>query len=179
MKLKLITTGIALCFCVLFSNVKAQDLMISAGVDLVMPLGDFGDFASFGAGIAVGAEYGISDNIGLTVQTGYDLLFVDSEIDFIKSMSIIPAQAGLKYYFDEVGSGVYAHGQVGIHSMSITAEDVAGGETESDSNLSFAIGGGIFVNENLDLGLRFNIITSGEDGVDASNYIGVRAGYNF
>ena len=100
-------------------------------------------------------------------------------------MSMIPAQAGIKYYFDEVGSGVYAHGQIGIHSMSIKTEDfdfggiTIEGETESDSNMSFAIGGGVILNENIDLGLRFNVITSGEDDVDASNYIGVRAGYNF
>ena len=72
---------------------------------------------------------------------------------------------------------------LGIHSMSFKTDDVEfngvvifEGETVSDTNLSFAPGLGVIVGENIDLGLRYQII-SGEGG--SSSYIGIRAAYMF
>ena len=172
---------------------QAQEFRGSAGLEIALPMGDFGDAYTLGYGLSVGGELPVGDNLGVTATVGYLLLSVDSELkDFVKSSAMIPAQLGLKYYFDEQQTGAYAHGQIGVHSNSTTFEDtediVVGGitvlegqegETESDTNLSWAIGAGYFVNENIDLGLRYNSITSGEDEVDALSYIGVRAAYNF
>ena len=168
-----------------FSEVKAQDFRGSIGLELALPLGDFGDAYSLGYGLSAGGELPFGDNLAATVTVGYVLLAVDSELsDLVKSAAMIPAQLGVKYYFSEQQSGPYAHGQIGIHSRSVTTEDfdflgvTIEGETTSDSNLSWAIGAGFFVNENIDLGLRFNSI-SGKDDADASSYIGVRAAFNF
>ena len=168
-----------------FSQVNAQ-IDFSGGLEVALPLGDFGDAYSLGYGVSLGGEYGINDNISADLQVGYIFLSVDDALsEFIASSAMIPAQVGVRYYLDEVGSGLYLKGMVGIHSVSIKTEDIdlgplgtIEGETTSDSNLSFGVGAGFFVNENIDASARFNIITSSEDGVDASNYIGIRIAYN-
>ncbi len=169
------------------TELSAQEFRGSAGLEIALPMGDFGDVFTLGYGLSVGGELPLGDNIGVTGTVGYTLLSVDSDLkDVVKSSAMIPAQVGLKYYFNEQQMGPYAHGQLGIHSLSITTEDVefggvvvAEGSTESESNFSWAIGAGYFLNETIDIGLRYNSITPGEDAEDPSNYIGVRAAYNF
>jgi hypothetical protein len=178
--------AVAVLACVAGIESKAQEFRPSVGLELAFPTGDFGDAYTLGYGLSLGGELPVGDNIGVTLTAGYILLSVDSELsDFIKSAGMIPVQAGVKYYISEQQEGLYIHGQIGIHSNSVTSEDIeflgvtVEGTTESDSNLSFAIGGGYFINENIDLGLRYNIITTDVEGADASSYLGVRAAYNF
>ena len=168
------------------AQVQAQDFRFSAGLELALPMGDFGDVNPLGYGLSLGGEMPFGDNFAATLTAGYVLLSVDSDIkDFIKSSAMIPIQAGVKYYISEQQDGLYLHGQIGVHSSSVTTEDITilgvttEGSTESDSNLSFAFGAGFFVNENIDLGLRYNIITTDVEGADASAYLGLRAAYNF
>ncbi len=184
-RMKKYIIALAVLACVVGIESKAQEFRPSVGLELAFPTGDFGDAYSLGYGLSVGGELPVGDNIGVTLTAGYILLSVDSELsDFIKSAGMIPVQAGVKYYLSEQQEGLYLHGQVGIHSTSVTTEDIdfgfgtVEGETTSDSNLSFAIGAGFFVND-IDLGLRYNIITTDVEGADASSYLGLRAAFNF
>lgn len=167
-----------------FSQVNAQ-VDFSGGLEVALPLGDFGDFASLGFGVSLGGEYGINDNISADLQVGYIFLMVDDALsDLVKSSAMIPAQVGVRYYLDTKGTGAYVKGMVGIHSVSTTTEDfefggiTVEGETNSETNLSFGGGIGYFVNENIDASVRFNIITTDVEGADASQYVGVRIAYN-
>lgn len=164
----------------------AQSNQISLGADIALPMGDFGDAYGFGIGPTVGFELPVGDNLGITLQLAYDILMPKSEVkDFIKSSSMMPAQVGLKYYFQDQQEGFYAHGQVGVHSMSTKSEDIdlgplgtIEGTKSSSTNLSWAIGVGYQL-EKLDLGLRYNSITPDSDleGAKASSYIGLRVAY--
>ncbi|MBL7952974.1 MAG: hypothetical protein JNM62_14795 [Flavobacteriales bacterium] len=169
----------------LAGGLLAQSNQLSLGVDLALPLGDFGDAYSLGVGPTVGFEVPVGDNLGVTLQAGYDILMVKSELsDFVKSASMIPVQAGLKYYFMEQQEGFYGHGQIGIHATSVKSEEftILGvtipSETASSTNLSWAIGAG-YMMEKLDIGLRYNSISpdSDVDGAKASSYIGLRVAY--
>jgi len=181
-----ITKLMGVCAIVIFSTgAFAQNNQISLGVDLGIPLGDFGDFASFMIGPTAGFELPVSDNIGITLQAGYLLITPNSDVkDLVKSMSAIPAQAGVKYYIGENQEGLYIHGQAGIHSMSLKTEDIEilgttiSGSTTSSTNFSWGIGGG-FQLPKLDLGIRYNSISpdSDADGASASTYIGFRAAF--
>lgn len=169
-----------------FTAVSAQDFRGSAGLEIALPMGDFADAYSLGYGLSVGGELPVGDNLGVTATAGYILLSPSDDLsDIVKNAAMIPAQVGAKYYFSEQQEGPYAHAQVGIHSVSVTTEDIEvggltiEGESDSETNLSWAIGAGFFLNESIDIGVRFNSITSSEDEVDASSYIGLRAGYNF
>lgn len=186
MKKQLLLLGAAVLFA--FNVGTAQDSGVSVGLEIALPLGDFGEFATLGYGASAGYELGISDNLSATARAGYILLAVDSELDgFVKSMAMIPIQAGVRYYLDEVGSGIHAGLQVGVHSMSITTEDIEilgttiEGTTESETDLSLAPTVGFHVTDQIDVAARFNIILSADDdtGAENSNYIGIRTSFKF
>jgi len=186
MNFKLMLAGLAVAGA---ATVNAQSPQVSLGVDLALPLGDFGEAYSLGVGPAAGFEFPVGDNIGLTAQLSYQFLTVDSELkDLVKSSSMLPAQVGVKYYFMDQQEGFYGHAQLGIHSNSVTTEDqeftflgqttTIEGETTSSTNFSWAIGAGYQL-EKLDIGLRYNSISPDSDieGAEASSYIGLRVAY--
>lgn len=186
MNFKLMLAGLAVAGA---ATVNAQSPQVSLGVDLALPLGDFGEAYSLGVGPAAGFEFPVGDNIGLTAQLSYQFLTVDSELkDLVKSSSMLPAQVGVKYYFMDQQEGFYGHAQLGIHSNSVTTEDqeftflgqttTIEGETTSSTNFSWAIGAGYQL-EKLDIGLRYNSISPDSDieGASASSYIGLRVAY--
>jgi hypothetical protein len=168
----------------LVMGLSAQDNQVSIGADIGLPIGDFGDAASLLIGPSAGFELPVGDNLGVTVQVGYSIAMLKDDVsDIIANWSLIPAQAGLKYYFSESQAGAYGHAQIGIHASSVKTEDIdlgplgtIEGETTSNTDLSWAIGAGYML-EKFDIGLRYNTITSSEDGVDASSYIGLRIAY--
>ena len=161
------------------SGMMAQDNQLSFGLDLALPMGDFADFASFGVGPAVGFELPVGDALGITIQVAYDFLTPNSDVkDVVKSTSMIPAQVGLKYYFMDQQEGFYGHGQLGVHATNTTFETSLV-EDQSSTNFSWAIGPGYQL-EKLDVGLRFNSISTdadAPDGTSSSTYIGLRVAY--
>jgi len=176
---------VAGCLTIIGTGTFAQSNQLSFGVDLGLPLGDFGDFASFMVGPTVGFELPVSDNLGITAQVGYLIISPNSDVsDVIANISAIPAQAGLKFYISEAQSGPYVHAQLGVHAMSVKSEDIEflgttiEGETTSSTNFSWGIGGGYQLSK-LDLGIRYNSISPDSDleGASASTYIGLRAAF--
>lgn len=188
MKKILLTAAVA----ILSGGLMAQDNQLSFGVDLALPMGDFGDVYSLGVGPAVGFEVPVGDAMGVTVQVAYDILMVKSDFsDFVEGASMIPAQVGLKYYFMEQQEGFYGHAQLGIHAQSYKSPEVVvpgipglipdlviPEETYSSTNFSWAIGAG-YQMEKLDIGIRYNSISPDSDveGAEASSYIGLRIAY--
>lgn len=171
---------------VLGTTAMAQGNQISLGLDAALPMGDYADGYSLGIGPAAGFELPVGDNLGITAQLSYQILMVNSDLkDFIASASTIPIQAGLKYYFQEQQEGVYGHAQIGVHMGTVKTEDIdlgpfgtIEGESESSTNMSWAIGAG-YQMEKLDIGLRYNSISPDSDieGAKAATYIGLRIGY--
>lgn len=166
-------------------SMSAQSNQLSFAADLGLPIGDFGDFASLIIGPSVGFELPVGDNLGITAQLGYQIVTLKDDNPFIKSYSMIPIQAGLKYYFMDQQEGFYGHGQVGVHSTTVRTEDITilgvtvPGTSDSSTNLSWAIGAGYQL-EKLDIGIRYNsIMPDGDapDGASSSSYIGLRIGY--
>ncbi len=171
----------------LAGGMMAQSNQISLGADIALPLGDFADGYSLGIGPAVGFELPVGDKLGITAQIAYDFLMVKSDFsDVIKSATMMPLQAGLKYYFQESQAGPYAHAQLGVHSSTVKTEDIdlgvlgkIDGTTTSSSNFSWAIGAGYQL-EKLDIGLRYNSISpdsDAPDGTSSSTYLGLRVAY--
>lgn len=161
---------------VLFAIGASAQFKYSAGAELALP---FEDGFGVGFGVTVGAEYELEDNMGITGQVGYIMLTNDVEG---VSSSIIPIQAGFKYYLEDNTSGIYLHGQAGFHTMKVTVEFLGQEISASSTNLSLAFGGGYMVTENIDLGLRYNMIL-GADGVDGESssfgYVAARIAYVF
>ena len=167
------------------TNTNAQ-FKFSAGLETGFAL-ESGYGLMYGA--SIGGELGIGDdNMGITAQVGYILNSVEGSG---ASSSMLPMQLGYKFYFNDNESGPYVHGQLGIHIFKFSYEfesfsypngffspPVITTETVSisESCLSYAFGGGYLINEHIDLGLRFNILSATGGSF---NYIGIRAAYQF
>lgn len=185
MNIRTITIGAGL---LIGSGLLAQSKQLSFGADLIFPQGDFGKEFTMGVGPTVGFELPLGGKLGLTLQAGYDVLLLKDDIkEVLDGASIIPAQAGLKYYFSENQNGLYVHGQAGIHAFSekFKANDQFGleEETESRTNFSWGIGAGYHLGR-LDIGARYNMVMAGEEEGDGGeeegeslSYIGLRIGY--
>ena len=182
-------------------GLMAQENRVSVGLEVGLPMGDFADVSSIGIGGTLGLELPIADKIGLVAQAGY-ISFMGKEyettsvvngvvsISTVKSdaAGMIPIQAGLKYYFSDNQEGAYLGALVGVHMQSVkevTSINLTTGVVETESklhtNFSFAPMLGFILGENIDLGLRYQMI-SAKDAADktvTSSYLGLRAAYMF
>ena len=171
---------IALVFALAMAafTVNAQSGRFSAGLELGLPMGDNGDFYSLGYGVTARYEYAVADKIGLTGTVGYQSFTAKEIVIDLGPLgvskftpdptTIIPIQVGGKYYFKESWTGLYASAELGLHMFTFD-----GG---SESDFGFAPGIGYCVGNNIDLGLRYQIIPTEGTSFD---YIGIRAAYVF
>jgi Outer membrane protein beta-barrel domain len=169
-------------------GLMAQSKQVSLGLDLGLPLDPLSKEYTLLVGPSAGFELPIGDNLGITLNISYLLPQAKSDFkEVLSSATLLPIQAGVKYYFTESQNGFYGHAQIGVHSFSesFKAIDVAGihvadAETKSETNLSWAIGAGYQL-EKFDIGLRYNMIMAGEAEAGAEtepkSYIGLRVAY--
>jgi hypothetical protein len=190
MKTRNITLAAALCGTL---GLMAQSNQISLGADLGLPIGDLGKEYTFLVGPTAGFELPIGDKLALTLHVSYLLPQAKSDFkEVLSSASLIPAQLGLKYFFQESQKGLYGHAQAGIHAFSESFKDydetVNGvtvhfdGLSETQTLMSFAIGAGYQLDK-FDIGLRYNMILPEADAeeagaeAEAKSYIGLRVAY--
>ena len=180
MNTRIFSLTAALCGTI---GLMAQHKQISLGVDLGLPLDPLSKEYTMLVGPTAGFELPIGDKLGITLQVSY--LLPQAKSDFaeeLSSASLIPVQAGLKYYFQESQKGLYGHAQIGIHSFSESFKELPPfpAQTFTSTTLSWAIGAGYQL-EKFDFGLRFNMIMpeAAEDGAEPEpkSYIGLRVAY--
>ena len=185
MKLTKIIMAAAACLALTAGTTMAQNGRFSLGAELAMPMGDFADVSGIGFGGTLRYEHPIGDAMGLGLTAGW-MTFGGK--DEGPSMSMIPIQAFLKYYFGEQQNGFYGMVDLGVHMSSFTSDDVTWinpvtgqeevlyeGETVSNTDLSYAPEIGYHM-ANLDLGLRYQIIAT--EG-SSTSYLGLRIAYVF
>jgi len=188
MNTKLMLAGLALIGA---TAVSAQENRFSAGLELALPMGDFGDAVGFGFGATLGFELPVGDNLGLVAQAGY-ISFSGKDFDVPgfgtisgPSVAAIPLQVGAKYYFTDNQEGFYAGVLTGMHLLSSDGSDGT-----SDFGVAPMIG--MFVTENIDIALRYQMLFDKQETVVVSgtsvttesksvtnSYIGLRAAYTF
>jgi hypothetical protein len=173
------------------SLVMAQDSGFNAGLDVQMPMGDFGDLFSLGVGAVVGYDREAGDQGLLGVQFGYSALTGGEE--GISAGKMIYFMGHYKYFFSDIREGLYAAPMVGWGSVGYNYEfsvpgliDISG--STALGGLAFGLGVGYVVNERIDLGLRWQSIRATEDGNATLNSgessvglssVGLRVTYNF
>jgi hypothetical protein len=155
----------------------AANPRFSIGLNGALPVGSYSDYAAFGVGGSARFELPLGDYLGLTI-TGTFLGFGKKTreeqglMNYDYTQSLIPVQAGLKYYFAGQQTGFYINGEAGVSFLSLqifrgaktvnldgNSFDVPEYDnTESTSNFSWAAGIG-YALDNWDLGLNFNGFT--------------------
>ena len=174
----------------LAGGMMAQESRVSAGLEVALPMGDFGDFVGVGFGATLGYEIPVGDNLGLIAQAGYiSFTGKDYDLGIIKiegpSIGAIPIQLGAKYYFSDNQEGAYLGVLTGLHLLSSEGSDGV-------TNFGIAPLLGFMVTENIDIGVRYQLlfdkqetvsiigttVTTTEENV-TNSYIGIRAAYMF
>lgn len=172
-------------------GLMAQDPRFSLGAELALPMGDFGDASNMGFGGSLGYEMPQGDNLGLIAQAGF-LAFSGKDVESFgitvkgANSTMIPIQVGAKYYFTDNQEGLYVNALIGVHMVTTTIPEssytffgvtvTTPEQSVSDTNLSYAPGLGYIVGENIDLNVRYQMVSG--DGA-TSSYLGLRAAYMF
>lgn len=187
----------------------AQENRFSAGLELGLPMGDFGDAAGVGFGVTLGYEIPIGDNLGFMAQAGY-INFSGKDIENSvtingttvtttvegKSQGVIPIQVGLKYYFTDNQEGFYAGLLTGVHMSMVKVPEVdlstgvVGEKTETNTNFSLAPELGYIIGENIDVALRYQMLFAKSETMNpvtfameeetvTNSYLGIRIAYMF
>lgn len=185
--------AVALIVTAFSTNVNAQ---FNAGIDVALPIGDFADASSFGIGASVGYDFPLSDQMSVGGQAGYTFFAAKTPSfapdDYSASYGVVPLLGNFKYFFADNTNGFYAMASAGFsifrYSQEYTYEtfDVVNGnfvtvtETEknsgSETDLTFAPGIGMVLNEKIDLNARYMIIMT--DG-SSTTYLNIRAAMFF
>lgn len=181
----ILTVAAALTFAT--NNANAQENFMSAGLEIAIPIGDWADAGvNFGIGASGTYEFGISEKLSVLAHAGVIFYATDDieiptfdpvtleigtkTLDY--SVTQIPIQIGGRYYLSEQKDGLFLSALLGVHITSVSLEDAS----DSSTDFSFAPEVGYFLTEAISVGLRYQIV-SGDDV--NSDYLGVRAAYNF
>lgn len=179
-------------------SMMAQENRFSAGLELGLPMGDFGDVYGIGFGATLGFELPVGDNLGFMAQAGY-ISFSGKDLSVgpvtvkADAAGMIPVQVGLKYYFTDNQEGFYAGLLTGLHMQSVKTASVSSSgsveeKSEMKSNFGVAPLVGYIVGENIDLSLRYQMIfakgsevtaTGVEEKTVTNSYLGLRVAYMF
>lgn len=145
----------------------------SGGLELALPMGDFADGVGTGFGVSARYEAPINDNLSWMATAGY-LTFGGKSDTFIDNVSIIPVNAGLKYYFGgESFNGLYAGGELGLNFVSVKTKETDFTESGSASETEFGFAPQIgYQFGNIDISGRYAIVSD-------ADYFGVRVAYVF
>ena len=163
---KLVLSIFAVCAISVASFAQGR---FSAGLELGFPMGDFADLSGMGIGISGRYEAGINENLNWMGTIGY-LSFAEKD-DIGAKVSIIPIQAGLKYYFTESFNGFYAGAELGFNMVKVEIDNDFFEGSESETEFGFAPTIGYHLG-NLDFGARYQIIND-------ADFFGIRAAYVF
>ncbi len=109
---------------------------IGADLAFVLPLGDYADGADFALGAFGRFEFGVSNELDVTVRVGY--LWHKTDMDGL-SLSIIPVLIGGSYKF---GGGMFGYAEVGFSNLRVSIDSGGFTGSNSDTYMSLGAGGG-------------------------------------
>jgi len=107
-------------------------------------------------------QYGISDNIAITADAGYTLLFGK---DKSPDLSIIPIRAGVRFF---TTPELYFGGKIGIGILKVKGFD-------SNTATAYSFVAGYFINPKIDISAAYD----GYSKNGSSGLVAVRLGYIF
>lgn len=165
---------LASVFALSAANAQTGKNQVGIGVDLGLPMGDFGDAAKLGIGGYAKYLHGVGSAGQVTLTSGYQKFSgKDLPEGTSASFSVIPILAGYRHNF----GGGYVEPQLGygIYGSKWDFGSFGSG-SESSGAFTWAVGAGYAMEQGLDLGVRYQ---SGSKDGGTISFIGFRVGYNF
>jgi hypothetical protein len=161
---KIIATSAAVVALFFTTNANAQSSQkLGIGITAGIPTSDV-------YGVALGADlryqFDIDKQLSIPVTAGYTNLSIKDEFGG-GSVGYIPVKAGVKYFFNDSGSGVYGLAELG-----------AGFGTKSGSGTSFVYSPavGYAWSNGLDLGAKYEGLARNGN---STGFFGLRLAYGF
>ncbi|MFB5944794.1 outer membrane beta-barrel protein [Albibacterium profundi] len=150
---------------------------INAGVDVALPLGDFGEGFGTGFGATAKGLYGVSDEgqVGLTL--GYIHFGSKEDLGEGNSVSfgVIPILALYRHHF----GSLYVEPQIGLSSnrskITVSSSEFNFGGSASSTSLGYAAGIGYMLGD-IDISARYQGLSRGGS---SSGFAAIRIAYNF
>lgn len=162
-------------------NAAGQDKMsVGAGLELLLPVGAFGDNWGTGFGATGEFDYALSPHSSITGKTGY--ISWSGKSGVTSACSGIPLLVGLKYYSritpPESPVHIYGHLELGLTfvSWSVAGHNISVSESQTSFTLSPSLGAEIAAGPKgaADVSVRYYDMTKAGGGRGS---IGFRAGY--
>ena len=161
------------------TNVKAQTvpkdaLRFGIGVEGLLPTGNLHDISNVGIGGTARLQYGIADNLALTLTSGYYNFFgkkiADGTDVKYPSLGMVPVKAGIKAFFT---NNLYFGAEVGAGFE--TKDFYANADGSKNTKLILAPGLG-YASKSWDVGVRYENYSG-----QSNNYgtLGLRIAYGF
>ncbi|MVT10591.1 hypothetical protein [Chitinophaga tropicalis] len=151
-------------------------LLLSAGPEAGIPLGNFGDFYKWSLGGSVQGDLAIfQKTLYVNLNAGFTNVFAD-DLPGVDDVQWIPVKAGLKYYPFK-SNNLYVQGQAGVNFITSGPSGYKTAAFTYSPQIGYLIplGKGNF----LDAGVKFDGNTKFIDGGEAANVIGIRVAYAF
>lgn len=152
-------------------------LRFGIGVEGLAPIGRLHDVSNVGVGITPRLQYGVADNLALTLTSGYYNYFgktTDAGVKF-KSYGMIPVKAGIKAF---VSQNFYLSGELGAGFETSAFGDIKEPvETDFATNTKFIASPGIgWANQSWDVGVRYEHYSGQNNNLGT---LGLRIAYGF
>jgi hypothetical protein len=183
---KMMTIAVAAVGILFASNVKAQTvdankLRLGIGLEVGAPTGNAHDISNFELGGTARLQYGLSNNLALTLTSGYYNFFGKTYTSTFtdatstttvtvkgRSLGMVPVKAGIKAFFaPNFYLGAEAGAGFEVHSI------IDGGEKDTKLILSPGIG---YASKSWDVGVRYENY-SGQN--NSYGLVGLRLAYGF
>jgi len=161
-----------------------------------LPMGDFKDATDFGVGGTGYVAYNVAPQVAITARSGY-MHFGGKEFPYSNGTAtgtiktnygMIPILAGIKYFFSEGDTRIYAAGEAGLYMLSASADiSVSGGagsasgsgsDTESKFGVSPSLGAQFRAGDNMMVDIHANFSNVSTDGV-SFNWITFAIGFEW
>jgi hypothetical protein len=170
---KILASAAAVVALFFSTNVNAQTPNFGIGVNVGAPTNN--DFYKLSLGVDARMQFNAAKQLSIPVTVGYthmlakDVVFANGEE--LPDYGFIPVKAGLKYFFAESGSGLYALGEVGA----------AFGVTDmSKTGFLYSPAVGYSWSNGLDLGVKYEGISKGVKYTDDNiGHVALRIAYGF
>jgi hypothetical protein len=165
------------------TNVNAQSTPKNAfrfgfGVEGLVPTGNLHDISNVGVGITPRLQYGVADNLALTLTSGY-YNFFGKEIENTgiktKSYGMIPVKAGIKAF---VSQNIYLGAEVGAGFETSTFGALKDQNTDGFSKNTKLIASPTigYASQKWDVGVRYENYSGQSNNFGA---VGLRIAYGF